>query len=126
LPQTVTDLQDFRSPSGNLDCRLDDQAVDEVRSVVGCHAYEHDFAAPQTPADCEGDLVPAVWLGMDDVVMYGWCSGDPFAVAQETLPYGSATAVGDFACLSEASGVTCWNVKSKHGFVISRESYRVF
>lgn len=124
LPMSTRAVTEFHSPTKNLACHLDEEGGEDA--VVGCHVFEHTFADPPSPSDCEGDLMSVVWMDLDDVVTYGMCRGDPFAVPQTVLEYDSASRVGDFACLSERAGVTCWNVATKHGFVVSRDSYRVF
>lgn len=123
LPGRPREIEEFSTPSGNLACRLDD---DEAGGFVGCQVEVHNYPGPPTPADCEGDLVPVVWIDQDDVVTFGMCRGDPFALPQTTLDYGSAAAHGDYVCLSEQQGVSCWNRDSKHGFTVARESYSVF
>ena len=42
------------------------------------------------------------------------------------LPYGTASQVEDFICVSRTQGVTCTNRVSGHGFFLSIQSYRLF
>lgn len=123
LPAKRVDRAEFFSPSRNLACHLGDR---EPGDFVGCQIGNHDYPNPVAPADCEGDLLPAVWMGDKDVVTYGMCRGDPFAVPQSVLDYGVASVHGGYACLSERRGVTCWSTASEHGFFISSQSYTVF
>ena len=67
-----------------------------------------------------------LWLSSQGELTYGMCRGDPFAVPAVTLEYGSAAIRGDDACLSEQQAMTCWDTRTKHGFVVSRKSYTVF
>jgi hypothetical protein len=55
------------------------------------------------------------------------CAGDtalnPHAAP---LPYGEASTVGDFTCISETNGMTCKNDSTRHGFFISVQGYSAF
>ena len=42
------------------------------------------------------------------------------------LAYGHSTQRGNFACLSERTGMTCVNKKTGHGFKVNRASYSLF
>lgn len=119
LPALIVDEEEFYLPSKNIACHID---VDRA----GCQIYEKNFADPSSPPDCDTDFVAAVVIEDGERVTYGQCQGDPFALPAITLDYGSAAVVGDFACLSERDGVTCWNTRTRHGFVLSRASYQVF
>src|SRR5690625_1425521 len=47
-------------------------------------------------------------------------SDGPVGSTPVTLDYGEAATVGDFACLSQEIGMSCWNTKTKHGMFVSR------
>ena len=52
--------------------------------------------------------------------------GDTALGAEDELAYGTASVIGDFACLSQESGMTCWNQITRHGFSVARADYAVF
>ena len=43
-----------------------------------------------------------------------------------TISYGQAVRMGDFRCVVETSGVSCGNIKTKHGFKMSREALNIW
>ena len=47
-------------------------------------------------------------------------SDGPVGSTPVTLDYGEAATVGDFACLSQEIGMSCWNTKTNHGMFVSR------
>ena len=42
------------------------------------------------------------------------------------LAYGTSARFGIYTCTSRASGLTCRNRSSRHGFTVSRQSRKVF
>ena len=57
------------------------------------------------------------------------CAGDPgpFLVEAKArvLAYGRTWSAGGISCTSEATGLTCRN-RSGHGFLLSRQRWRIF
>ena len=109
----------FRSPSGNIGCQMD-------REQVRCDIREKSWEPPAAPAGCEVDYGQGILLASDEparLVCAGDTALDPGAPA---LPYGARNVIGQLGCESSASGMTCRDTSSGHGFFISRQSYRLF
>ena len=47
-------------------------------------------------------------------------SDGPVSATPVTLGYGEVATVGQFACLSDEIGMSCWNTETKHGIFLSR------
>jgi hypothetical protein len=110
-PPGAQELSSFASPSQNIACELGDSAL--------CTIGEHDFAPP---ADCSGPTTIAVPrdgnAGPD-------CS-QPVSGASSVLDYGQSATSGFFACTSEQSGMTCWNMLTGRGFSVARANFQTF
>ncbi len=113
-------LGQFSSPSGNIGC-------DVSADYAACEIGEHTFPLPPKPADCSFDWGAAVDF-IDPTVSptFGACKSDTQLGAPDQLAYGTATVLGDFACLSQEVGVTCWSQRTGHGFSLSRDAYALF
>lgn len=116
----------FRSPSGNINCRMELRFVD---CLVRANAWER---RPQRPASCDVDWFPAQ-LGLSGRrVTVGSCRGDVGPSCGPGLPctvlrYGRSLRVGRFRCSSARNGVTCRRTDGRRvGFRIAREGYRIF
>jgi hypothetical protein len=103
VPVPTSSVPDFFSPSMNIGCELD-----YGRTGVPDQAYCQTFVPPQSVTmTMAGTFTPCTG---DD------CVGNP-GENTPTLPYGQASAVGPFLCVSATSGVTC--TVSGQGFQIS-------
>ena len=119
---SVVELDHFRSPTGNIGCLITTERVQ-------CEIAEHDFALPPESTPCvQSDWVASLQVtstaGTAPTV--GACQSDTVLGAAHELPYGTASVIGDFACLSQESGMTCWNQVTRHGFSVARANYAVF
>jgi hypothetical protein len=135
------DAAAFVTPSGQIVCEL-------LASGARCDYYAQDRAwdAPE-PANCDlnwgwslyvdrtaatscvGDTIvtkAALDSGFDTWRKPTDPTVDWNGIALAALPYGSALVVDTFRCDSATTGVTCQNQTTGHGFVMSRESYRIF
>jgi hypothetical protein len=118
-PRTY-DSKHFFTPSGGISC-----SVSDIGAV--CEAKDHTWDLPPKPKDCYLD-----WGGMVEVRRTEKaelaCAGDTgFGVPPEpVLAYGDSITMGDFRCTSARTGVTCANTETKHGFQVSRSSYRLY
>ena len=116
----------FRSPSGNINCRMEPSFVD---CLVRANTWPH---RPRRPASCDVDWFPAELVLSGRRVRVGSCRGDVGPSCGPGLPcsvlrYGRSVTVGRFRCLSARSAVTCRRTDGRRvGFRISREGYRVF
>jgi len=115
---TTSQLQ-FNSPSGNISCAIYDGGGIECRIVQFTYALPPD-------SGCELDVVPVFLVGSAGRGRFGACVGDALDRTPYTLPYGTATVVGESVCLSLESGMTCWNTISGHGFRAARESFDLY
>ena len=114
----------FYSPSGNVGCQISPTGV-------RCDIDQRDWSPPPRPADCTLDYGQGISLGTGEQAQFV-CAGDtarvlpPFGGAGEPLAYGEAITAGPMRCESAESGMTCRDVGSGHGFLISREAYQLF
>ena len=92
-----------------------------VGGGVRCNIRQIDWAPPAKPADCNLDFGHAVVLGAGFV-----CAGDTVLGAGPVLPYGSTIRQGPYECRSDEVGLTCTNLESGHGFLLSAAEYRLF
>jgi hypothetical protein len=123
-PSTTIDLSaksltGITSPSGRIACLLTDDPATVRCDVQGAHWNV------QTPANCQlayGDSAE-VGAGRANLSCHGdTVFGVPGAV---TVPYGHSARYHDIVCASRSSGITCSNAAG-HGFMVSREAYRLF
>lgn len=119
---TAGDLVGFRSPSGNIHCMYD--AGDRPASLR-CDIRDID-APPRRPASCDADWGRSFVITgeLDRGALI--CSGDAiFSDDFPVLEYGDTWQSDGFTCLSEESGVSCFNAH-RHGFKLSRASRELF
>jgi hypothetical protein len=125
----------FVSPSLNLGCAI---TGPEDGDLWGCFALSETWAPwPDGPTDyCyDPEQVVGCSSGIEvdgEGVPHPRRRGDPgfpavVAVANgnvspysmRVLQYGESITYGDVTCYSESRGMTCVNVRSQHGFVMS-------
>jgi hypothetical protein len=100
--------------------------------AVGCNAdwarcdiIDRDWSPPPRPADCEFDYGQGISLAPGEQAEFV-CAGDTAFGADEVLPYGQSITAEVLQCESAQSGITCRDVRTGHGFSISRQAYRLF
>jgi hypothetical protein len=109
----------FSSPSDNIGCEL-------ARRFVRCDIMEHRWTSPPKPPDCEADYGGGLAVGAHGKGDF-FCAGDTaLDPAAATLHYGHTIRDGVIRCTSRATGMTCHNDRTGHGFFLSKESYRRF
>jgi hypothetical protein len=85
----------------------------------------HDVAYP----GCIGDTI-RMESAVTSTNVGWWRTTDPTVTSDgatlAALPYGSAITAGTIRCDSAATGVTCLNLSTRHGFSMAREAYRIF
>ena len=113
----VEGLTNFRSPTGNIACILDEQ-------TARCDIGMMQWSPPAKPADCDLDWGEA--LGVGSGMGMFLCHGDTVFGATDTLDYDKALRAESLVCTSRRTGMTCENEQTGHGFTLSREAYRVF
>lgn len=107
-------------PSGNIHCIY----VDDPH-YVRCDIRSGLRPRPRTPRGCDleyGDSISMRRTGRPGLVCHGDTAIDPRA---RIVRYGTSIRVGPFTCVSRMTGLTCSNA-GRHGFFLSRESYRLF
>jgi hypothetical protein len=117
-PKSIGPSVDFMMPSGNIYCTM------HVGGGVRCNIRQRDWAPPAKPADCNLDFGPGLVLYTDAHFV---CAGDTVAAfGGPVLPYGSTIREGPTECRSDEVGLTCTNLESGHGFLLSAAEYRLF
>jgi hypothetical protein len=123
VPYTPTrHLNSFQLPSHNIGCYISGQFGGNAR----CDIRERSWTPPPKPANCELDWGQGVaFHGNRKAGIV--CAGD--TTLDRTAPvleYGQASEVGGVVCKSTEQEVTCNSRNGRHGFALSRQSYRVF
>jgi hypothetical protein len=110
----------FETPSHNIGCFV---SAHDAR----CDIRERSWNPPPEPKAC-------IKIGLD----YGQglvvgqhaaefvCAGDTSLGGPVVVPYGSSVQRGRILCISRAKGMKCRNDATGHGFLLSRERYRIF
>lgn len=119
LPHVVGSIKFFASPSENIGCLI-------TRTSVRCDIKQKSYREPRKPRSCRLDFGKALQVGRADRKAEFACVGDTALGARRILRYHTSTEVGDFGCTSRESGMTCYNLRTRHGFLISREVVDVF
>jgi hypothetical protein len=118
LKPSVGNLYEFVSPSKNIGCVLDPQGA-------RCDIREYTWKNPPKPASCEFDWGGTLHVSGKHAGEIG-CISDSAAGGKDTLAYGTYVQNKRLRCTSQTSGMTCKNLRTGHGFFVSRERYRVF
>jgi hypothetical protein len=118
LAPAVAQAGPFQSPSGNIGCYIS-------RDGARCDIREKSWTAPPKPKNCELDWGSGAAVGEKGRAGIV-CAGDTTLSQGHRLAYGKSVSKGSFRCVSRMSGMRCVNRKSGHGFVLSRESYKLF
>jgi hypothetical protein len=112
-------LKSFMSPSGNIGCMLE---ADDAR----CDVRQHIYTTGVKPASCNLDWGDSLQVSDRGVVEW-LCHGDTVVEpGAPVLAYGTSSRQGSITCISADTGVTCTRRPGGHGFLISRERYRIF
>lgn len=119
LPHDVGEVTSFSSPSRNIGCLI-------TSSSVRCDIEQKSYQEPQRPASCQLDYGNAIAVALDDSEASFVCAGDTVLGARKVLAYNTSTEVGDFGCTSRETGMTCYNLRTRHGFTVSREYVDLF
>lgn len=114
MPHVVGSVKFFSSPSENIGCLIS-------RTGVRCDIKQKSYREPPRPAECQLDFGRALEVGVADQEAQFVCAGDTVLGAGKILRYHTSSVVGKFGCTSRESGMTCYNLETRHGFLISRE-----
>jgi len=119
-PQRVTRVvheEAFQSPSGNIGCIV-------ANDLARCDLKTKEWRTLR-PNDCPKEV------GFGQGIQVGGsgpagpvCGGDTTLNPTATvLPYGTASQVDGFRCVSSARGMSCRNPATRHGFFVSRQTF---
>lgn len=111
-------LVGFASPSRNIGCYMDN-------TQVRCDIRNRSWSPPRRPKWCPLDYGQGLTLGARGRGRYV-CAGDTALDGQRALAYGRSIHRGAFSCTSLSSGMRCVDVRTHHGFVLSRQSAELF
>jgi hypothetical protein len=118
------DLESFQSPSGNIKCSMAHE--EDGGGWARCDVYEHSWALPPRPADCDLDWGSIATISTKDRKgTMGGCASDA-AGGPDRLEYGHALRLGTVECRSSPTGMECLALRTRHGFFVSKASYRLF
>jgi hypothetical protein len=121
-PAKTVSFRSFRSPTGNLGCVMFTFGGAGAR----CDIAKRTWSAPPKPSSCPLDYGQGIQVNGSGRGAFV-CAGDTaLNPTGKPLPYGEASSVGPFTCVSATTGMTCTNNNSRHGFFISVGSYRLF
>lgn len=101
----------FSSPSGNIGCALN-------RRYARCDIKEHTYSPPAKPANCNFDWGQSLQVHKRARFI---CVSDTVAISDRVLQYGDSLRLGNKKCTSRRSGMVCRNLRTEHGFRLSRD-----
>ena len=115
----VVEQGQLSSPSGNIWCSLE--------YGIECWVFENSYDPIARPKDCDYDWAENQFLVTDTAGVRGICRSDSTFDAQPpVLPYGTTSILNDAACASTKIAMLCWDIRSGHGFRVSRASYDLY
>ena len=115
----------FRTPTGNIGCVFSSGFSASDRPTVRCDIRSRLHPEPRRPKRCPldyGDSIQVSRLGRAILVCHGDTAIDP---GSRVLRYGHTWRRDGLSCTSRFDGLTCTN-ESRHGFFLSRQSWRIF
>ncbi len=117
------DVWTFETPSENIQCVV---GMDVGGSDLTCTIIERQgpTALPR-PAGCSSDWGHVFFMGNRGPVSMECTPLNRNREGYDRAEYGVRGEFGGFVCLSEKTGLECWN-EDGHGFFLSRRSQRVF
>lgn len=135
-------IASIATPTGNIGCdiRLTDNSEDpedHSKDSIICAVKSWKDGAP-VAADPKPDkgTTPYIYLGSEDKEpSYGGSHKGKFCFEKDgcedgfkgqKLEYDKAVTYGDFVCVSEMHGLTCWNTKTERGVFLSRDHFLTF
>lgn len=111
-------LVGFSSPSRNIGCYMDS-------TQVRCDIRSRQWKPPPRPSWCHLDYGQGLTLLAHGRGRYV-CAGDTALDHQKVLAYGTSIRRGAFRCTSLQSGMRCVNLRTRHGFKLSRQKADLF
>jgi hypothetical protein len=115
-------LTAFQTPSKQIACVY--ARGEGEPSRLRCDVAE-PVAPPKRPASCELDWGHAFGLGVKSKARR-LCAGDTVLDPKApVLAYGKTKRYGPYTCTARTSGLRC-GTRAGHGFVLSRQSQKLF
>ncbi|MUL80213.1 MULTISPECIES: hypothetical protein [unclassified Mycolicibacterium] len=118
LNRQVNEPTGFTSPSGSVRCYLDS-------TTARCDIADRSWAPPLRPASCAFDYGHGITLSPGQPAAFVCAGGTTLDAGTQLADRDSITA-GALRCESIATGITCRDTETRHGFVLSREAYHLF
>ncbi len=94
----------FSSPSGNIGCALN-------RRYARCDIKKHTYSPPPKPANCDFDWGNSLQVHKRARFI---------CISDRVLQYGDSLRLGNKKCTRRRSGMVCRNLRTEHGFRLSR------
>ncbi|MFP5073085.1 hypothetical protein ACLFMI_25920 [Pseudonocardia nantongensis] len=117
-PAAFGAVPEFRSPSGNISCRMDEDGT-------RCDVASRSWTPPADPDCADGSGEGLVVGGAGGArASCGGAPADPTGGSE--LDYDTHLTRGDVTCASRRSGVECRDAGSGHGFEAARASFRLY
>jgi hypothetical protein len=114
----VADLVGFTSPSGNVGRYIDPTSA-------RCAISDRDWTPPPRVGDCEFGYGQGINLSTGEAPNFV-SAGDTALGGGAPLAYDQSVSAGSLRCGSAATGITCTDSTTGHGFSIAREKYQLF
>ena len=93
--------------------------------LAGGDIRDRDGSPPAWPADCELGDWHGISLTPGEPTRFV-CAGNTAVGAHEVLPNGESITAGVLRCENAESDSTCRDLRTAHGFSISRQAYQLF
>jgi hypothetical protein len=114
----------FRSQTGNIRCAGTGDLKTGKDMSLRCDIMSHTWKAPKQSKPCiEGDYGSTLGMSRRSGAKFV-CVSDAIDPTR-LLKYGRLWRFGPFACRLKTTGLRCVNA-AKHGWSVSRTSYRRF
>ncbi|MGA9372633.1 MAG: hypothetical protein WBV53_12375 [Solirubrobacterales bacterium] len=110
----------FETPSHNIGCFI---SAHDAR----CDIRQRSWSPPPEPRSCIKvglDYGQGIAVGPNGAEFV--CAGDTSLGGPVILPYRASAQRGTILCISRTTGMRCRNTATGHGFLLSRERYRIF
>jgi hypothetical protein len=114
----------FRTPSKNIYCAYN-SADAPSPAFLRCDIRSHLKPAPRPHSCVEGVYGESVGMTKTGSAHVLCISDTTYNPSARVLAYGTSWSRDGFRCTSRSSGLTCTNAR-RHGFFLSRESWRVY
>ena len=118
--ERVSGLTAFASPTANVLCTI-------ATYGAACIVEAKEWEVSPKPASCDTDWGPDLQVTESGPASFR-CGSDaePYdRTAQRKLPYGRAIRMDQMQCESRRDGMRCDNLRTGHGFTVSRAGYTV-